>query len=250
MFRLFVAFLLLSVATQAQNNFVVTSKLDTIFGKPRILSYDLIDRVQIEVNKKKESFTALQVLSVTIDSQVYKPVRYEKKIFLMKLLKSGYLSLYAFPIDSRINFDGRFLTKLDGTSMEVPNLSFKKFMGNYLNDCSTIVSKIKSGDLSKKDLYKIIDEYNICIIDANKDKMIPSSEVNEKSVAITNLIGRIEAEDFTSKKDALDLLKDIQNKVSNNEPVPNYLTDGLKSYLAGTPALTEDLNALLTLLQK
>ncbi|MDZ7646500.1 MAG: hypothetical protein U5K54_04610 [Cytophagales bacterium] len=59
MFRLFVAFLLLSVATQAQNNFLVTSKLNTIFGKPRILSYDLIDRVQIEVNKKKETFTAL-----------------------------------------------------------------------------------------------------------------------------------------------------------------------------------------------
>lgn len=250
MLRLFVAFLLLSVATQAQNDFVVTSKLDTIFGKPRILSYDLIDRVQIEVNKKKESFTALQVYSVTIDSQVYKPIQYENKIYLMKLVKSGYLSLYAFRLENQTTYDGRFMTKLDGTSIEVPNLSFKKFMVNFLNDCSTIVSKIKSGDLSKKELDKIIDEYNECITNLNKEKVIPSSEVNEKSVAITKLIGKIEAEDFTSKKDALDLLKDIQSKVNNNEPVPNYLTDGLKGYLAGTPALTDDLNALLSLLQK
>ncbi len=250
MFRLFVAFLFLSVATQAQNDFLITSKLDTIFGKPRILSYDLIDRVQIEVNKKKESFTALQVHLVTIDSQVYKPIQYEKKIYLMKLVKSGYLSLYAFKLENQTTYDGRLMTKLDGTRMEVPNLSFKKFMANFLDDCSTIVSKIKSGDLSKKDLDKIIDEYNLCITNANKDKAIPTNEVNEKSVAITNLIEKIEAEDFTSKKDALDLLKDIQNKVNNNEPVPNYLTDGLKGYLAGTPALTEDLNALLSLLQK
>jgi hypothetical protein len=250
MFRLFVVFLLLSVATQAQNNFLVTSKLDTIFGKPRILSYDLIDRVQIEVNKKKETFTALQVLSVTIDSQVYKPIQYENKILLMKMLKSGYLSLYAFRIENQNSFDGRFLTKLDGTSMEVPNLSFKRFMENFLKDCSSIVSKIKNGDFSKKELDKIVDEYNECIANANKDKVLPSSEVNEKSVAITTLIGKVEAQDFTSKKDALDLLRDIQSRVNKNESIPNYLTDGLKGYLAGVPVLTEDLNALLLLLQK
>lgn len=250
MFRLAVVFVLLSIAAQAQNDFLVTSKLDTIFGKPRILSYDRLDRVQIEVNKKKETFTALQVLSVTIDSQVYKPVQYEKKILLMKVLKAGYLSLYAFRIDTQVTYDGRFLTKLDGSGMEIPNLGFKKLMENYLSDCSSVANKIKNGDLSKKELNQIIDEYNECIASANKDKGIPTDEANEKLTALTTLKGKIEAEDFPSKKDALDLLNDIQNKVKNNESVPNYLTDGLKGYLAGLPSLSNDLNTLLSLLQK
>jgi len=64
------------------------------------------------------------------------------------------------------------------------------------------------------------------------------------------LMKKIDAEEFPSKKDALDLLRDIQGKVSKNESVPNYLTEGLKSYVSSVPALTEDLNKLLGLLQK
>lgn len=248
MLKTLAALMLFAICTNAQTNYLITSKADTLYGKVRILTYDLTDRVQIETGKKKETFTALQVLSVSIDSQLYKPVKYENKILLMKLLKSGYLSLYAFQLENQTRYDGRFLLKLDLTGTELPNLSFKKFMENFLKDCETVAAKIKGGELTKKDLNQIIDEYNTCM--KNQVTTPPVVEGNETLMAIESMIKKIEAEEFPSKKDALDLLRDIQGKVSKKESVPNYLTEGLKSYLSNVASLTDDLNKLIALLQK
>lgn len=59
----------------------------------------------------------------------------------------------------------------------------------------------------------------------------------------------VNAGDFLSKEDASDLLKDVLKKVEKGEKVPNYLTEGLKSYLGKTP-LSGDLDSLLELLKK
>ena len=255
MLRTFLAFMLLSCSAGAQTNYLITSKADTLYGKIRILSYDLIDRVQIERAGKKEMFTALQVLTVEIDSQVYKPIQYDKKVMLMKLLKPGYLSLYAFRLPDKNFYDGRFLVRLDGTSLEVPNIGFKKILGTFLEDCEVIANQIKNGDLVKKELDKIIDEYNLCLKNVKNNEQpsvvaVPTLVQNEKTIAIESLVKKIEAEDFPSKKDALDLLQDIQTKASKNETIPNYLSEGLKSYLSSVPSLTEDLERLLELLKK
>lgn len=248
MLKTLAALLLFAFTANAQTSYVITSKADTLYGKVRILSYDLMDRVQLEAGKKKETFTALQVLSVSIDSQFYKPVKYENKILLMKLLKSGYLSLYAFQLEKQTRYDGRFLLKLDGTGTELPNLSFKKFMENFLKECKTVADKIRGGELTKKDINQIIDEYNTCM--KNQVTTPPVVEGNETLMAVESMIQKIEAEEFPSKKDALDLLRDIQKKVNKNESVPNYLTEGLKSYLSNVPSLADDLNKLIALLQK
>lgn len=256
MLRTFLAFMLLSFSAGAQTNYLITSKADTLYGKIRILSYDVKDRVQIEMdNKKKLMFTALEVLTVEIDSQVYKPVQYERKVMLMKLLKPGYLSLYAFRLSDKNFYDGRFLVRLDGTSLEVPNIGFKKILGTFLEDCEAIANQVKNGDLVKKELDKIIDDYNLCVKEV-KNKVTspvvtnPVVVENEKTSAIESLVKKIESEDFPSKKDALDLLRDIQAKASKNETIPNYLLEGLKSYLSSVPSVTEDLIMLLDLLKK
>jgi len=255
MLRTFLAFMLLSCTAGAQSSYLITSKADTLFGKIRILSYDRIDRVQIETDKKKEIFTALEVLFVQIDSQVYKPIQYESKVMLMKLLIPGYLSLYAFKFPDKNYYDGRFLVRLDGTSMEVPNIGFKKILGEYLENCETVSNQVKNGELVKKELDKIINDYNICVKDrknAVQTQVVtePVLIENETSIAIESFIKKIESEDFPTKKDALDLLRDIQVKAGKNETIPNYLSEGLKSYLSSIPSLAEDLNKLLELLKK
>jgi hypothetical protein len=123
MLKIVFGFLLVSLVASAQPDFVITSRADTVFGEVRILSYDLIDRVQVEVAKKKESYTALQVLVIQKEGILYKPVKYENKIVFMQLLKPGYLSLYAFRIQGQSTYDGRFLVKLNGTSQELPNIA-------------------------------------------------------------------------------------------------------------------------------
>ncbi|MBL7873646.1 MAG: hypothetical protein JNM78_18655 [Cyclobacteriaceae bacterium] len=254
MVRTVVVLMLLSYTAIAQKtNYLVTSKADTLYGEMRILSYDQLDRVQLEVGKKKEMFTALQVLSINIDGQEYKPLRYDNKIVLMKVLKQGYLSIYSFRLPNQHGYDGRLLTKLDGTSIEVPNLGFKKILSNYLEDCESVSSLILSGDLKRNDMDKILEDYNLCVASRFSKSSVSETVppvANEITQSIESLIKKVEAEEFSSKKDALDLLRDIQAKVGKNETVPNYLSEGLKSYLKSMPAFSDDLEKLIGLLKK
>jgi len=254
MIRFAAALLLFSAFSVQAQDFVVTTKSDTLRGEIRILSYDRVDRVQLGSGKNKQVFPAFQVLSAMIDGQLYKPSRHETTVQLMKVLKGGYLSLYAYRMNNQTTYDGRYLVKMDGSSMELPNLTFKKSVSSYLEDCSSISERVKQGELSKKDIDVIIDEYNKCIeAKGNVTPVIVSEPVivtdNEKLTTIKSLLTKVEATDFSAKKDAVDLLKDIQSKVSKNESVPNYLAEGLKSYLSSQPALQQDLEKLLGLLK-
>jgi len=195
-----------------QGDYVVTVKGDTLYGKPTILSYDLVDRVQIKVNKSKKSFTALEVKSIFIDNQTYHSVRHESRYEFMLLVKSGYLSLYGFRVDKQFGYDGRFLLKRDGGAMEVPNLGFKKSMQDFLKDCETVVS-------------------------------------NPSLPELDTLREKIEKSQLSSRQDVLDLLRDIDTKTKSNQAVPNYLIEGLKGYLENTE-YKEDLGKLITVLNK
>ncbi len=64
MFRNLVVLMILAASAHAQTSYVITSKADTLYGKVRILSYDQLARVQIDVDKKKQTIPALQVVTV------------------------------------------------------------------------------------------------------------------------------------------------------------------------------------------
>jgi hypothetical protein len=243
----------------AQNSYAIKLNGDTVKGSLQILGYEQIDRVQIKTDERKITLTALQVKSISRDNILYRPVRNDNTVRFMKVLINGYLTLYAFNLTVQDSWDGRFLTKKDGSGMEVPNLGFKKTLGNFLSDCGDIKNQIEEGTLGKRDLEKIVDSYNACMerkTTALFTKATPSpatninNEKNEKAEAVKNLITKVEAENFATNKDALDILKDIESKVSKNESVANYLIDGLKSSLAGVPSLSKDLDTVVALLKK
>ncbi len=237
----------------AQTDYVIQLSGDTLKGSLKILDYQQVDRVQIKTDKEKIILTALQVRALRKNNILYRPVRYDNSVRFMKVLMDGYLSLNAFNQANQSLWDGRYLTKRDGTGIEVPNLTFKKSLGSFLSDCGDIKKRIEDGELGRGDLEKIIDLYNACI-QANTgsgSKTTPSVAIeSEKVLAVKNLITKVEAENFATKKDALDILTDMQSKVSKNESIPNYLIDGLKSSLANTPSLAKDLDSLVTLLKK
>jgi len=246
--------LFVPILTWAQTDFVVKLSGDTLKGTVKILTHEQIERVQVAGNGMKTTFTGLQVRSVGKDNHVFKAVKYENTVRFMRVIKSGYLSLYAFNIDSQNTWNDLFLTKLDGTGLEVPNLSFKKILGKYLSDCPDVKNRIDHGDLSKNDLDRIVDFYNACMQTKteamNTRPADPDVVDSEKVLAVKNLITKVEAENFVTKKDALDILKDIASKVKKNQPVPNYLMEGLKSYLVEAPSLTKEMESLVELLKK
>ena len=246
-----IALSLMGYYAMAQTDYLVTSKSDTIKGKVRILSYDKIDRAQVTVNDKgkKETFTALQVLSVHMDNEFFKAIQLENTVRLMKVIKTGYLSLYAFKLPNQSSYDGRYMVKMDGSTLEVPNMSFKKMMSKFLEDCTELSEKIKKGELGKADVNAILEEYNVCVTQL-KPVTTSTPAATEQLEAIQNLSNKIKELNFDAKQDALDILKDIQSKVEKKEKVSNYLMGGLENALKEQPSLTEDLNKLMELLKK
>ncbi|MBK5280152.1 MAG: hypothetical protein JJE09_14940 [Bacteroidia bacterium] len=235
-----------------QSDFVITIKGDTLYGKAQILSYDIVDRVQITIDKKKKSLTALEAKAVFLNNEMYYSVRYDTRYKFMIQEQSGYLSLYRFRIDKQFRYDGRYLVKRDGNAIEVPNLTFKKTMQEFLKDCSAVSDKIKSGELGRNHLDTLITLYNNCI-DQNTAQALQTSlstvESEASLMTVEILQKKIEASTISSKLDVLDLLNDIVAKVKSNQTVPNYLTDGLKGYLSDTE-YSEDLEKLVAALQK
>jgi len=247
-------FIYLPFLAWSQTDYVIKASGDTLKGKVKILSHDQIERVQISSAGLKTIFTGLQVRSVWTDNTVFRPLKYDNTVRFMRVIKNGYLSLYAFNVENQNTWSGLYLAKLDGTGMEVPNLSFKKSLAKYLSDCLDVSTRINKGDLNKRDLDRIVDLYNACLQTKTEAATIKTAEpalINSENVlAVNNFITKVEAENFVTKKDALDLLRDIQSKVKKNEPVPNYLVEGLKSYLMEAPSLNNDLESLIVLLKK
>jgi len=249
--KLTLAFIVMPFFVSAQYDYAVTFKGDTLKGELKIMSYDQLDRVQWSDRGEKKVYTALQIKFIVKSGKIYEPLRYENGIQFMQVIKSGFLSLYSF---SHQNAEGEYLAKKDGTGIEVPNLNFKKTMAKYLSECPDVAKRLEKGEFTKKDLDRIIDLYNNCLqSNTNQSSRVavrPNAIDNEKILAVNNLMEKVKLEDFASKKDALDLLNDIQSKVSKNESIPNYLMEGLKSYLTPIPSVGKELEALISSLKK
>lgn len=245
---LLIILLLVSAVGNAQD-YLVTSKGDTLTGQIKPLMHGVDKKVQLTgEDKKKVVYSMFQVRAFQFKDEIYQPVKGPEGYVFMKLIKSGYLSLYSFPLPNQVSFDGSYLYRKDGTGMEVPNLSFKKFMKNFLEDCPEVVAKIDNGDLGKKELNQIIDEYNLCIgsktIDHNK--IIAQKQVQGKSITAWDALEeKVKSQgDFEGKKNALEMIQEVKNKIVASETIPNFLLEGLKSTLNQDVFKTELENAL------
>lgn len=236
-------------------DYLITTKGDTVRGKISLNYYDLVDRAEVRGDKKRTSLMATQVREAIVDGITYRPQKLSGRYRFMRLIKSGYLSLYGFRALGQSTFDSQFLVRLDGRSQEVPHLSFKSVMSSFLKDCPELADRVESGEkgLGKKNLEKIIDEYNACI----DQKKTYQPEVAAGDSLWTSHLELLESfrkkvidlPDFANRQDALDLMTDMEEKLKSKQAIPNYLLTGLSGYLANS-SLKEDLEALVTALGK
>jgi hypothetical protein len=242
---LLLLFLIAYQCTHAQD-YVITAKGDSIAGAVKAWTFGKSPKVQVtKEDKSKEVFSIFQVRSFSDNGNVFHPVKFSNNYQFMKLMKQGYVSLYAFQPEGQMEFSGQYLQKMDGKGIEVPNLNFRKALANFFADCEEISTKISAGDYSKRDLNTLLDDYNNCV--TNRSRVTTSSTIdNAKVKPWDNLLEKIQAHpEFEGKADALEMVREIKNKVERNEKVPNFLTTGLKSLLA-TSTLSEELNAALS----
>jgi len=235
---LLLTFCFLYVTATAQD-YVVTVTGDTLRGTVKPFNFGEGRKVVVtDAQKNKTTVPIFKTRMYSLKGEIFKPVRMETGYQYMKLLKPGYLSLYAFIPGQQSTYDGRYLLKADGQGMEVPNLSFKKMMGNFLTSCPDLVAKVDNGELGKRDLDKIIDEFNLCV---QNHSYVQATVADKKTPALKpttewdSLEEKIKSHaDFEGKADALEMVTEIKNKVRRSEKIPNFLTEGLSNTLAPT----------------
>jgi hypothetical protein len=249
---LFILLMLVYQCAGAQD-YVITTKGDSINGEIKTLFYGPEKKVQVTTDdKKKTVYSIFQTRRFHYRGEIYQPVKYDRGYTFMKVIKPGYLSLYAFQMENQVNYDGLILVKKDGARLEVPNLTFKKNMTKFLEDCEAVAEKIDKGELTKKNIQTIVDEYNACINTRtlNDAKLITRTENASKKISSWDeLETQIKSKgDFEGKADALEMVGEIKAKIKREEKVPNFMIEGLKSSLSKTD-LTESLNKALAEIQ-
>lgn len=225
---------LLTYSGAVSQDYLVTSRNDTIRGSIKPLLYGVEKKIQIETNnKEKKIYSMLETRMYTYKNENFYPVKGPEGYTFMKLLKRGYLSLYAFQLPNQTNYDGLMLTKLDGNSIEVPNLGFKRQLSKFLEDCEEVRTQISEGVYTKKDLHKIIDQYNLCIEKRSAGLLADTGKsawgVLEEKVKIHP--------GFEGKSTVLEMIAEVKNKLKRSEKIPGFMLDGLKHALEDQPAL-------------
>ena len=248
-------FLLLMLVYQCAGaqDYILTHRGDSLTGEVKPLLYGRDKKVQlVSADKEKTTYSLLQVKAYSLDGHIYHPVRGENGYVFMKLIKPGYLSLYAFQEENQSRFDGAYLLKRDGSGMIVPNLGFKKYIAKFLSDCEGVSGKVQSGTLGKKEINTIVEEYNACVDSKTIDHKQVITRQEKQTTAISawdTLQQGVEKSDFPKKADALEMITEIKRKIKQEETIPNFLVEGLRSSLQDTD-LTDELDSALQELKK
>ncbi len=239
---LFILMLVVYHCSHAQD-FVVPVRGDTIKGAVRPTGMGITQRVQITPEDgKKKSFGVTEVRSFRYKDEVYHPVKGLDGYVFMKMLREGYLSLYGFQPANQTSYDGRFLSRRDGQGMEVPNLTFKKSISRFLADCPAVADKVDAGELGKRDIELIVDQYNACVTKNTTAAAVENQKLTPLDALEQKVKGKAE---FPGKSDALDMITEIKKKVQRQEKVPNFMIEGLKGTLSNQTDLAPELEATL-----
>jgi hypothetical protein len=229
-------------------DYVLTARGDSLAGEVKPLLYGPQQKVQVVSGKReKTTFALFDIREYSKDGEIFRPLKGEKGYVFMKLLQPGYLALYAFQQDNQARFDGLLLKKLDGDQLIVPNLGFKKYISQFLEDCPEVVERIKGGGLNKKNLPELVEAYNACVNDRTVDHKKEIAEYKEENASLSHwdsLEEKVKGKEFNEKSNALEMIAEIKNKIRGHEKIPNFLIEGLKNSLEGV-GLTADLDDAL-----
>jgi len=233
----FLLFLLPYQYASAQD-YVLTTRGDSLTGEVKPLLYGVEKKVQIvSPGKEKTTLSLFEIREFSSEGEVYHPVKGESGYVFMKLLKRGYLSLYAFQPEDQMRFDGLLLKKMDGDNMVVPNLGFKKYISQFLEDCPVVTKRVKDGEFNKKNLSELIDAYNDCVDNRTVNHVKAITERQEQTTKASvwdSLEEKVKGTDFSEKENALEMIAEIRQKIQRQEKIPNFLLEGLKKSLQQT----------------
>lgn len=228
-------------------DYLVTSRNDTLRGELSIMSLEKFDKVTLTVDKKKTDHPAYAILLAYIDSARYIPVRTVDAFRMMKAYKSGMVSLCYARQSSGRPYDIPYLVKKSGGTLEISAIRFKANVSKFLAECSSLRNSIEEGKLGRNDLEKIVDTYNSCLEQQSTVAFSVTTE-DPKLAALNSFHNRLSS-DSAVPEDAKEILKDLYMKVKDNKPVPTYLSEALRQAFKDLPNYHEDVEKLIAVLK-
>lgn len=255
--RLFLMFMIATFAGPAfaQEDYLVTARGDTLVGNITFLQGDKLDQVQVR-GQKKILLPALQVRTSVQNGVIFRPVKYQDKLRMMKVLLDGYISYYAFqPSMENKTYASYLMVRADGERMEVPRLNFKREMMEFLNDQS-INDSINRDLLGRSDIEHIIRQYNKNIRQSTQDKIKARDLYNSPEIQrIDSVIASLRTLETPQNTEAIveltEALQEIRLRKLDKKIIPKYLRTALeynKKYLAAGSAELDQLNEILNML--
>lgn len=217
-----------SILVKGQDDYLVTLKGDTTFGEISIFQSTYYDEVQVKFNKKKEVFKAFQLQSVLMNDKPFEPINHNNKRIMAQAISKGKLSLYTIRPEDGNSYTERVLYKQE-KSFLITNISFRKRIAVFLDDCPSLIDRIKAKELGSTDIDEIMQIYNSC----EQSVEIPSEEPTDRNAELIS---------FSR------LLYDVTSKLEKGEDIPDYMVEALEKY--ASYSIDEELKKFLLELKK
>ena len=256
----FVLFSLATVSAQDSEeveSYVVNLKSDTIYGKVVIhIRKGQMQSVSVKTEEDKLNFKVYQVLAVaTDDGSIYHTKKILEKYQFAKLVYPGYASYYLYSSEevAADKFTQQVLIKPDGQHVTFSSLAFRKRVAEFLGDCEAVQLKIEEGEYKRKDLEAILDEYNSCIISQTEMRAqaiakAPTLSTSEQAKidAFAGFVQKVaKMDEFNGNKELMDMLNDVQSKLTDKESIPGYLKGAIKEQFGDQTDLVEEFDRLI-----
>lgn len=243
---LVLTFFLLQIQSLLSQNRVQLVSGEILEGK---ISIDLpsigYETIVIKEGKQKTKLRAHEFVSFDYKENMYIPLKIGSYYRIMKEQVSGYLSLYYYREDGSYEFGSQYLYKKDGQGLYVPNLSFKRQVFDFLDDCSSIEENFENNEYKKADLVQIVEDYNKCIHEKTLKSKLNVNKITDTVNPSIALIETIKKKISDQKSELNTLLTDIQAKLVQRQTIPEYLKSALKDQSTRAEDLQEDIEKLL-----
>jgi hypothetical protein len=229
---LLLLFMFMVAPSEAQESYLITSRGDTLHGNLTFIQGDKIDQVQIR-GAKKVMINALQIRYAYQNGTPFKPVKYQDKVRMMKVLIDGYISYYAFqPSADNQAYNNFLLVRADGERMEVPRLNFKREMTAFLDDAS-LNDSINNDLLGRNDLEHILKQFNKNLDQSTVEKMekrnlYNSTEIKLIEEAIKTLNQMQTTTVGAELQELTEALNDVRSRILERKFIPIYLREAIE----------------------
>ncbi|MEM9391303.1 MAG: hypothetical protein AAGA02_12560 [Bacteroidota bacterium] len=250
----FVSLLFFAALSKAQTDEVYLTSGDTLAGKIDILlPADYYEEIMVKTDNEKRRIKSFRMLGFKAGNDVYKIIKFGDKYRIMEEIISGYLGLYRFRADNNYDFGSRFLYKVTNEGIEVPNITFKKAVADFVSECPSVQTDVKNKTYKASNIEEMIRAFNNCINERPqvtvevKEEEKPVVKASKELELINTIAKKLESESISEELSTL--LSDLEAKISKGENVPGYLTGALEENTKEFKSVSKEVKKLLNLLK-